>query len=207
MMDYRATIGGLLHKTGQEWGENKRLQVLTMLGVLLVLIWGHHSLDEWRLEVRKKAIDARVELSDREAVVGEKIWLAREKEASELANEARKMIWLASSEGEAEALIRDWISVTAKAVGLDSDRVSVELDRKVSDKKYRPVRVEMQGVYKAEVWQRFIQAISQNQPDFLVEFDEINLTNKRRYRYRLGFTAWFKMKDDDAIVAGERVSS
>jgi hypothetical protein len=177
----------------QEWQTNKRLQIIAGAAALLFIIWVHVQLDNWRDARATSAHAAQVRLMDMRQVAGEHFWPERAAEAEAAAQSARQQLWQARSEGEAQALLRDWLEQQARTQGLAITRINVDVETVRTGARYRAVRADIQGTYTPGAWQEFLEVISTHTPRLVVEFEQLNITSARNQRYRLTVAAWFEI--------------
>lgn len=174
-----------------EWRSNKRLQMISMAALVLFVLWVHVQLDNWRLSKKEEAASVAAAYQDTLAVANDDAWINRAKEADAYRESMKKKLWVATSEGEAEAKLRDWLQKQAETVGLTISRISVEVGVAPRGLLYRPVHVDIQGVYKAGAWQLFLQNIGGSNPPVIVDLEQLNVVNPQNLFYRLNLTAWF----------------
>lgn len=180
-------------QANQEWQSNKRLQYITVLSVILFGLWCLVQLESLRLKNENSAQAAFTKLQDVSQTAKEKRWPERAVKSKAALKEIRQKIWIAGSEGEAQATLRDWLELQARNEGLVIDRITVELGGSSVGVLLRPVQAEIQGVYEVGVWQRFIQRLSVHKPSIVIEYEEINFNNPRKLKYKLSITAWFEL--------------
>lgn len=179
----------------QEWQANKRLQVASWFALGLLVLWIHTWLDDWRLAKKK---DAKVALGmylDTQSVARENEWIDRAKTSDEALQQMRKKLWHATSEGEAEAKLRDWIQQTAKSSGVNITRISLDVSAPPRGYSWYAVHADIQGVYEAGAWQRMLDAMAKNTPVVLVDYEQLNLVTASNLFYRMNATAWFAIKE------------
>ncbi|MEN0037221.1 MAG: hypothetical protein AAGC78_09135 [Cellvibrio sp.] len=176
-----------------EWQANKRLQVISVAAFILFILWAHVQLDHWRVAKKEEVVSAASRYQDTLAVANDDAWVARAKEADEYRQNVKTKLWEATSEGEAEAKLRDWLQKQAEVVGLSITRITVEVGVPPRGLQYRPVHVDIQGVYKAGSWQVFLQALGSSTPPVVVDLEQLNVVNPQNLFYRLNLTAWFNI--------------
>lgn len=179
----------------REWASNQRLQAISLVAVLLLVIWVHVQLDSWRLAKQADARAALVTYYDTQAVAKEQVWLERAKESRDALISIRTGLWSAKTEGEAEAKFRDWLQQIAKSSGVSVDRIVVEIGVAPKGVELRPVRADFQGKYQAGKWQVMLQKVTANKPIVLVDYEQLNVANSSNLFYRLNLTAWFLIND------------
>lgn len=195
MMERLAQLKSYWHQAKQEWQANKRLQLFSILALVLVVLWIHIKLNDWRIA---KQADARVALTayqDTQAVARESEWPERAKVAGDQLKTMRTKLWSASSEGEAEATLRDWLQKLAKDSGITIDRITVEVAAAPRGYKWRPVHADIQGKYQAGVWQTMLDKMDKNNPPVIVDFEQLNIVNQNNLFFRINVTAWFVIDD------------
>jgi|GEM_PF-1020572 len=178
----------------QEWQSNKRLQVISIIACILIVFWIHSKLNDWRLT---KQADARVALTayqDTQAVARENEWLERATTADAALKNMRTKLWHATSEGEAEAKLRDWLQKLAKDSGITIDRISVQVAAAPRGFIWRPVHADIQGKYQAGAWQLMLDKMGKNNPPVIVDFEQLNIASENNLFYRLNVTAWFTIE-------------
>lgn len=178
-----------------EWQSNKRLQAISLAALVLFILWIHVQLDGWRLSKKEAATAAAATYQDTFAVANDSEWIGRAKEADAYSQIMKKKLWMATSEGEAEAKLRDWLQKQAGAVGLSVTRITVEVGVAPRGLAYRPVHVDMQGAYKPGAWQLFLQGLGTASPPVIVDMEQLNVVNPRNLFYRLNLTAWFAISN------------
>lgn len=178
-----------------EWQSNKRLQVISVVAFALFILWVHMQLENWRLSKKQEVIALEADYQDTLAVANDDAWIDRAKEAGVHRQNMRTRLWVATSEGEAEAKLRDWLQKQAEVVGLSITRVSVAVGVAPRGLVYRPVHVDIQGVYKAGAWQIFLQTMGNSSPPVVVDLEQLNIVNSQNLFYRLNLTAWFIIND------------
>jgi type III secretory pathway component EscV len=144
-----AQLQGYWLQAKQEWLANKRLQLFSILAVVLVVLWVHVKLDDWRISKQADARAALTAYQDTQAVARENEWPERAKASSEVLKSMRTKLWNATSEGEAEAKLRDWLQKLAKDSGITIDRITVEVAAAPRGFIWRPVHADIQGKYQA----------------------------------------------------------
>lgn len=174
-----------------EWRANKRLQMISMAALVLFVLWIHVQLDSWRLSKKEEAVSVAAAYQDTLTVANDDAWIDRAKEAEVYRQNMKTKLWIATSEGEAEAKLRDWLQTQAGGVGLSITRISVEVGVAPRGLLYRPVHVDIQGVYKAGAWQLFLQTLGGSNPPVIVDMEQLNVVNPQNLFYRLNLTAWF----------------
>ena len=176
-----------------EWKENERLRLISLISMVLFVVWSCIQLEAARLSGEKKAKATFVRLQDVEAAVNERRWPDRAEKSQKEYAKVHDWLWQARNEGEAQARLRDWLEKQARDSGLVIDRMTVELGAQPQNLAIRPARAEIQGVYLVEAFQVFMQKLSVATPRVVVESDEINFTNPRKFKYRISATAWFEI--------------
>ena len=176
-----------------EWQANKRLQIISVVALVLFVLWVHVQLDHWRLSKKEEAVSVAATYQDTLAVANDDAWIDRAKEANAHHQDMKTKLWVATSEGEAEAKLRDWLQKQADVMGLSVARITVEVGVAPRGLLYRPVHVDMQGRYKAGSWQLFLQTIGESSPPVIVDLEQLNLANPNNLFYRLNLTAWFSI--------------
>lgn len=179
----------------QEWQANKRLQAISLLASILLILWVHVQLNDWRIAKKADAKQALIVYQDTQVVARENEWLERAKTSRSTLDVLRTKLWRAASEGEAEAKLRDWLQKIAKETGLPINRISVEIGAAPRGFAWRPVHVDIQGVYQAGAWQLLLEKMNTNIPPVVVDFEQINIENSSNLFYRLNVTAWFAIGD------------
>lgn len=174
-----------------EWQANKRLQAISITALVLFVLWVHVQLDGWRISKKEATAAAAAAYQDTFAVANDSEWISRAEDASTYRQEMKTRLWSATSEGEAEAKLRDWLQKQAEAVGLSVTRITVEVGVAPRGITYRPVHVDMQGTYKPGAWQLFLQGLGNASPPVIVDMEQLNVVNPRNLFYRLNLTAWF----------------
>jgi hypothetical protein len=192
----RAEIKQHWQQAKAEWKTNLRLQAITAAASVLVVAWVYIQLDHWRISKQKEASAALSAYWDTQAVVNEKAWLERAEQAGSAVKKARAQLWEATSEGEAEAKLRDWLNKVAAESGMVLDRITVEVGAAPQGQKWRPVHADFQGNYKAGAWQKMLQKIATNTPAVTVDFEQLNLANPRNQFYRVNVTAWYTITSE-----------
>ncbi len=190
-----AQLQGYWQQAKQEWQANKRLQLFSIVAVVLVVLWVHVKLNDWRIA---KQADARVALTayqDTQVVARESEWPERAKVSNEVLKTMRTKLWSAASEGEAEAKLRDWLQKHAKDSGIIIDRISVEVGAAPRGFIWRPVHADIQGKYQAGAWQAMLDKMAKNAPPVIVDFEQLNIANQNNLFYRINVTAWFVIED------------
>lgn len=177
-----------------EWQNNQRLRWYVSLAALLLVIWLHLLIDDGR-QTMEKSVTALVEQrNDLHRVSREIAWPARAQAAEKERSKFRQMIWTASSDGEAQAKVRDVLSRLASTHGMSSQKIAVEVGAPVPGHPFRAVRADIQGTYQAGTFQRFVQAIETSQPKLLIEMEQIFLANKSNPRFRLVVVGWVELE-------------
>ncbi|WP_039915857.1 hypothetical protein [Cellvibrio mixtus] len=179
----------------QQWHTNRRLQAASFIALGLFVLWIHARLDDWRLAKKE---DAKVALNmylDTQAVAREHEWIERAKTSDVALQQMRTKLWHASSEGEAEAQLRDWIQKIAKESGLGITRITLEVSPPPRGFTWYAVRADLQGTYVAGAWQRMLNAMATNTPPVLVDYEQLNLVTSTNLFYRINVTAWFVIKE------------
>jgi hypothetical protein len=182
-----------------EWQANKRLQLISIVALVLFILWTHTQLDNWRAAKKNEAIAAYARYQDTLAVAKEDAWINRAKEAGLHLQQMQTKLWVATSEGEAEAKLRDWLQQQARTFDLPITRISVEVGVASRGERYRPVHVDIQGVYKAGAWQQMLQSINASTPPVIVDFEQLNIANSQNLFYRLNLTAWFVINNPSEV--------
>lgn len=190
-----AQLQGYWQQAKREWQANKRLQLFSIVAVVLIVLWVHVKLNDWRHVKQADARAALVAYQDTQAVARESEWPARAKASEDVLKTLRTKLWSATSEGEAEAKLRDWVQKTAKESGIIIDRVAVEVGPAPRGYTWRPVRADIQGKYQAGVWQLMIEKMGKNTPPVIVDFEQLNIVNQSNLFYRINLTAWFLIED------------
>lgn len=176
-----------------EWQSNKRLQLITLVSVLLFGVWCIVQLESFRLNSEKDAKAAFEKLQDISQTAKEERWPDRAEQSKAALEVIRQQLWHAGSEGEAQATLRDWLEQQARNNKLVIDRMTVDLGSAPQNVTARPVRAELEGRYEVGVWQNFMLALSEHSPLVLVEYEEINFGNPRKTLYKISVMAWFEL--------------
>lgn len=179
----------------QEWKGNRRLQGVSIIAILLFISWFFLQLDTWRQDRAKVTQATLMRLYDIKMAAKEQVWPERMEAARVALNEAHKKLWKARTEGEAQAIFRDWIEQEGQKVDLNIDRITVEVGAAPSGLKWRPVRADIQGRYQVGAWQKLLEKVNTNLPFVVVEFEQLNIGNPDNQFYRLNLTAWFEVKE------------
>lgn len=182
-----------------EWQSNKRLQLISIVAFVLFILWIHTQLDSWRAAKKNEAIAAYARYQDTLAVAKEDAWISRAKEAGLRLQQVQTKLWVAGSEGEAEAKLRDWLQQQARTLDLPITRISVEVGVASKGELYRPVHVDIQGGYKAGAWQLMLQTINDSAPPVIVDLEQLNIANPQNLFYRLNLTAWFVINNPSEV--------
>jgi hypothetical protein len=180
-----------------EWRENRRLQTIVIFALVIFVFWIHLQLNQGRVAARNNAHLAQRSYGETLAAAKEKSWPDKSKEASLKLKKLKGMLWHANTEGEAQALIRDWLDREAQKLGVVITRSNIIVGEALPGTNLRPVRADIQGKYKVGIWQQFLISIRKNQQLIAVDYELLNLTNEKNQLYRLNLTAWF------TIAAGE----
>lgn len=174
-----------------EWGSNQRLRLITFLSAVLFVVWGHMQLDRWRESAERQAKRSIMELRETNLAVEEKRWPQREKEAVSALEKIQRRLWKANTEGEAQAALRDWLQGQARLSGLEIKQIDIEVGKPGQRLSITPVRASIRGEYKAGSWQKMIERLGTAVPSVTVEFEQIDIT--RKPRYRLGLLVWYEL--------------
>ena len=194
-----AQLQGYWQQAKQEWQANKRLQLFSIVAVVLVVFWVHVKLNDWRHSKQVEAKAALVTYKDTQAVARENEWPERAKASEDVLKTLHTKLWSATSEGEAEAKLRDWLQKIAKESGITIDRVAVEIGPAPRGFMWRPVHADIQGKYQAGVWQSMIEKMGKNNPPVVVDFEQLNIASKSNLFYRINVTAWFVIEDSAGV--------
>lgn len=178
-----------------EWQSNKRLQVIAAISAVLFVVWCSVQLEAWRSVNKTDARAAFEELQDIKLATDEQRWPSRALAAQAQLAAVQKWLWSASSEGEAQAGLRDWLELQARNNGVIIDTLTIDVGKAPRGMKLRPVRAELRGQYKVGAWQQFIHAITTATPVVVVESDELNFSRPKKPLYRIAVTAWFDLHD------------
>lgn len=194
-MERLAQLQNYWYQAKQEWQANKRLQVFSILALVLVVLWIHIKLNDWRIAKRADARVALTAYQDTQAVARESEWPERAKAAQEQLKTIRAKLWRATSEGEAEAALRDWLQKQAKDSNITIDRISVEVGAAPRGFKWRPVHADIQGKYQAGIWQTMLDKMDKNNPPVIIDFEQLNIASQNNLFFRINVTAWFVIED------------
>lgn len=181
------------HKTKIEWRDNRRLQVIVFVALAIFILWLHIQLNDWRLAKRSAAYSAERGYNETQLAVREKSWIDRSKAADRELARLNSRVWRASSEGEAQALFRDWLDSEARQAGLAITRSNLAIGEAMPGTQLRPVRADIQGRYVAGAWQQLLLKIRDNERVITVDYEQLNVTTDRNQLYRLNLTAWFEL--------------
>jgi Tfp pilus assembly protein PilO len=181
----------VLLQARQEWLFNRRLQVISMVACALIVFWVHGKLNDWRLAKQADAKTALNTYQDTQAVARENEWLDRAKTTDAALKNMRARLWRATSEGEAEAKLRDWLQKMAKDSGIAIERINVQVAASPRGFMWRPVHADIQGKYQAGAWQAMLDKMSKSNPPAVIDFEQLNIVTQNNLFYRLNVTAWF----------------
>ncbi|MFA7555319.1 MAG: hypothetical protein WCY88_13795 [Spongiibacteraceae bacterium] len=175
-----------------EWRSSKRLQLIVVASAVLFIAFGHVQLERWRAAAEEQAKRTMMELNDTRLAAREKAWPKRAEEAGKVLEQVRQQLWSANTEGEAQAALRDWLQAQASASGVKINQMTVDVGATLPNgSTLSPVRADIRGEYEAGAWQNMLSNIEKNVPSIIVEFEQIDVS--RRSRYRLGLLAWFDL--------------
>lgn len=186
-----AELNDLLARARQEWQANRRLQLGVFLIGLILLLGMHQALDSWRQQRLQAATTAAQSLHELHLAAAEQQWPERARQAAAAHESIQRQLWQATSEGAAQAAVRDVIQAQAKRHGVVIERINMRSLPPAQGARHAAVRVELQGAYEVLAWQRFIAALEARQPALLIEADRIDRGLAQRPRYRLNITAWY----------------
>lgn len=184
-------------KTKVEWQENRRLQVIVFVALAILVFWIHLQLNHWRVAKQAAAYTAERTYNETQLAAKEKSWIERSKAANEVLAQLNARLWRASSEGEAQALLRDWIDSEARKAGLVITRSTLAIGEAMPGTQLRPVRADIQGKYVAGAWQQLLLSIRDNKHLITVDYEQLNVTTEKNQLYRLNLTAWFQLTSNE----------
>ena len=184
-------------KTKVEWQENRRLQVIVFVALAILVFWIHIQLNHWRVAKQAAAYTAERTYNETQLAAKEKSWVERSKAANEVLAQLNARLWRASSEGEAQALLRDWIDSEARKAGLVITRSTLAIGEAMPGTQLRPVRADIQGKYVAGAWQQLLLSIRDNKHLITVDYEQLNVTTEKNQLYRLNLTAWFQLTSNE----------
>jgi len=182
----------LLGQVKSEWEENKRLQMIAWAALILFVLFIHSQINNWRLAKLAEYNQQLTKLEDLKALVDQKSWVQHAETSTQLWSQQQKKIWVATTEGEAQARLRDWLQGQAQELGLNIGRIRLEMGPAPKGLVWRPLRVDMQGTYTPGILQRFLQRLNNAPGTILVDYEQITLESNPFYR--LNLTAWVELR-------------
>ena len=200
-MAIKQDVHAALINAKSEWLDNQRLQAMTLLALAIGLIWCHVLLAGVISEYRQQAGTLEAELLEKQSIVRDISWPEKAESAGALVNESERLFWVANSEGEAQAKVRDHVRLVSRTVGLDIDRINVDI-LPLDARGYHRVHVDMRGSYEAGKWHDFVNGVVAARPTMIIESEQLDL-RRTPGRYRVGVIAWVRLGDSGAGVPGE----
>ncbi len=187
----RSAIKQQAIKIADELRTNKRLQAISLIALLLLIMWIHVQLNAWHNRVKAVAIAGFAKYEDTLAVANQRDWPQRAEQVNQQLRQYKSQLWTAASEGEAEARFRDWLQQQAGEAGIPVERITVEVGVTPRGSLWVPVHADFQGKYIVGNWQKMLEMIENGDKAVSVDFEQLNLANSQSPFYRLNLTSWF----------------
>lgn len=179
----------------EQWRSNPRLRMLLAAVAAILLFSVLQNLHQARQDARMEAQKQWQRLGDVQQLSAVEYWAERAEQGQEIVESLHSHIWKASSEGQAQAQLRDVLQRYLKEQGLDVTRMNVTAVPSDSVDLLQ-IRAEISGTYVPGAWQDFVYRVLEHRPKVLIEHDSVNRANKNRSLYRLSVHAWFTIKEE-----------
>lgn len=179
----------------EQWQSNPRLRILSACVAAILVFAMLQSLHQAREDARNEAQKQWQRLGDVKQLSAVEYWAERAEQGQQVIESLQKNIWQASSEGQAQAQLRDVLQRYLKEQGLEVTRMNVTAVPS-DNVGLLQIRADISGTYIAGAWQDFVQRILEHRPQILIEHDSVNRTNANRSLYQLSVHAWFTIEDE-----------
>ena len=179
----------------EQWQSNPRLRILLGVVVFILVVTLLQALHQARHNAYLEAQKQWQRLGDVQQLSSVEHWAQRAEQGQQVLDSLNQHIWQASSEGQAQAQLRDVLQRYLNEHGLDTIRINVTAVP--SDTVgFLQVRADLSGTYLPGAWQDFVYSLLKYRPQILIEHDSVNRTNANRNIYRLSVHAWFIIRDE-----------
>lgn len=179
----------------RQWQANPRLRVLGAVVALILLFSLLQNLYLVQSKAQQESVRQWQRLQEVRQLSQEQHWQDYAVQAAQALERLEQQLWHAESEGQAQAKLRDVLQQALTRNGLEASRVNIT-SLPAEEGSLLQVRAELSGDYLPGAWQEFVHDVTHQNTAILIEFDNINRTNKRRNHYRLGLHAWFVLGED-----------
>lgn len=179
----------------QQWQDNPRLRILAAVVALILLFSLLQSLYQLQNQARQDSLRQWQRLQDVRQLSQEHHWQDYAAHTTQALQQLEQQLWHAVSEGQAQAKLRDVLQQALNRNGLQAIRINIT-SLPTEDGDLLQVRADLSGDYFAGPWHDFIHELTTQPSAILIEYDDINRTNKRRNHYRLGLHAWFVLDEE-----------
>lgn len=179
----------------RQWQANPRLRVLGAVVALILLFSLLQNLYLVQSKAQQESVRQWQRLQEVRQLSQEQHWQDYAVQAAQALERLEQQLWHAESEGQAQAKLRDVLQQALTRNGLEASRINIT-SLPTDEAGLLQVRAELSGDYLPGAWQEFVHDVTHQDTAILIEFDNINRTNKRRNHYRLGLHAWFVLRED-----------
>lgn len=179
----------------EQWRSNPRLRILLAAVAAILMFAVLQSLHQARQDARAEAQKQWQRLGDVKQLSAVEYWAERAEQGQAVVGSLQKHIWQASSEGQAQAQLRDVLQRYLKEQGLEVTRMNVTAVPSDSVGMLQ-IRADISGTYIPGAWQNFVYRLLEYRPQILIEHDSVNRTNKNRSLYQLSVHAWFTIQEE-----------
>ncbi len=179
----------------EQWHSNMRLRILLGVVALIVVVTMLQSLHQAQHSAYLEAQKQWQRLGDVQQLSSVEHWAQRAEQGQQVLDSLNQHIWQASSEGQAQAQLRDVLQRYLNEHGLDTIRINVTAVPSDTVGFFQ-VRADLSGTYLPGAWQDFVYSLLQYRPQILIEHDSVNRTNANRNIYRLSVHAWFIISEE-----------
>lgn len=183
------------HQLRRQWNANPRLRILAAVVALILLFSLLQNLYQLQNKAQQESLRQLQRLQEVRQLSQEQHWQDYAVQAAQALERLEQQLWHAQSEGQAQAKLRDVLQQALTRNGLEASRVNIT-SLPAEEGSLLQVRAELSGDYLPGAWQEFVHDVTHQNTAILIEFDNINRTNKRRNHYRLGLHAWFVLGED-----------
>lgn len=179
----------------EQWQGNPRLRLLLAAVAVILVVALLQNLHQAQQNAHAEAQKQWQKLGDVQQLSAVEHWAGRAESGQQAVETLNKHIWQASSEGQAQAQLRDVLQRYLNEQGLDTLRINVTAVPSDTIGLLQ-VRADLSGTYVPGAWQDFVYSLLEHRPQILIEHDSVNRTNSNRNLYRLSVHAWFTISEE-----------